>query len=123
MTAIPIATEAQARDAAHEALDAGHIEAAMEIVSALLDHTWEDPMPDMPRYDCDDLPVDGWADYRKTTTTRMAPIEGPCVVITQEGPYTLPTGWKGQLALDSQGWPYPVAAEVFAETYEPVSDE
>lgn len=70
------------------------------------------------KYTKEDLPVDGWAEYRKVGTTRMTPITGPCTVVTMEGPYELPDGWTGYLAVDTQGWPYPVDAAVHAESYE-----
>lgn len=55
------------------------------------------------RYTRDDLPTDGWAEYRKVATTRMTPITGPCTVVTMEGPYELPDGWTGYLAIDTKG--------------------
>lgn len=72
------------------------------------------------RYDRDTLPEHGWGSYRKKTVTRMTPIDGPCVIETQEGDYFLPEGWDGFLALDAEGWPYPLVASVHQRSYEPV---
>lgn len=73
----------------------------------------------MTTYDRDHLPAEGWSNWRKTTATRMTPITGPCDVVTQEGPISVPDGWQGYLAIDSGGYPYPVAADVHAATYGP----
>lgn len=70
------------------------------------------------RYTKEDLPAAGWAEYRKLGTTRMTPIAGPCTVMAQEGPYNLPAGWTGYLALDGGGWPYPIDSAVHADNYE-----
>lgn len=75
-----------------------------------------------PRYTHNNLPDGDWVQYRKVGTTRMAPVTGPCVVDTKEGEYRLPEGWQGFIALDSDGDPYPVAAEVHARTYERADD-
>lgn len=72
----------------------------------------------MTTYDRDSLPTDGWASWRKVQLTQMAPLTGPCEIVTQEGPVSVPDGWRGFLAIDSGGFPYPVAAEVHAATYE-----
>lgn len=73
----------------------------------------------MTIYDRDNLPTEGWESWRKTQLTQMVPIEGPCVVVTKEGEYPLPDGWSGQLALDSEGYPYPVEGAVHRASYEP----
>ena len=75
----------------------------------------------MTVYAADALPDNGWAEYRKITTTRMVPAAGPCTVQTQEGSYDLPDGWEGFIAVDNQGYPYPISAATHAETYERVS--
>lgn len=76
----------------------------------------------IPVYSADQLPdADLFAEYRKTATTRMAPIEGPCVVMTREGDFELPAGWRGFLAIDTGGYPYPVEAAEHARTYEPAN--
>jgi hypothetical protein len=61
-----------------------------------------------------------WGLYRKTTETLMTPAKGPLRCITKEGLYDLPAGWEGFIALDSEGYPYPVAASVQAARYEQV---
>ena len=58
-----------------------------------------------------------FAHYRKTTTVRAARIDGPFEVQTiHDGLVTCRDGW---LAIDSHGYPYPIAAEEFARIYEP----
>lgn len=69
------------------------------------------------RFDRDNLPQAGWVTYRKTCSTRMVPLRGPATVITKEGPYGLPPEWRGFLAVDPAGWPYPVDADVHAASY------
>lgn len=75
----------------------------------------------MSDYDRHNLPPAGWAEYRKIGTTRMAPAVGPFTVATKEGEYELPVGWQGFIALDTDGDPYPVAADVQARSYERVA--
>lgn len=70
-------------------------------------------------YTRDNLPTEGWANWRKTQLTQMKPLAGPCEIVTQEGSVTVPDGWQGFLAIDSGGYPYPVAGDVHAATYEP----
>jgi hypothetical protein len=64
-------------------------------------------------YGKDNLPSDAfaWKDYRKLGTTRMVSLIGPFTVITKEGPYTLPPDWIGYLAVDADGYPYPIEAD------------
>jgi 2'-5' RNA ligase len=59
-----------------------------------------------PRYDRENLPAAGWGTYRKTATTRAVRIQGPFSTVTREGEVSTDDGW---LALDSAGWPYPIA--------------
>ncbi|HEU5394694.1 MAG TPA: hypothetical protein VFV36_07805 [Candidatus Methylomirabilis sp.] len=49
-----------------------------------------------------------WRAYRKVRTTDMLWIRGPAEVATREGIYTLPESWRGYIAVDSDGYPYPV---------------
>jgi hypothetical protein len=72
-------------------------------------------------YDKDNLPPVGWAEYRKVGTTRMAPVSGPFTVATKEGEYKVPEGWHGYIALDADGDPYPVTADMHAQSYERVA--
>jgi hypothetical protein len=71
----------------------------------------------MRRYTRDTLPSDGWGSYRKRTTTQAIRVDEPFTVETAEGTVSLPDG--GWLAIDSRGWPYPIAADEFAAIYEP----
>lgn len=75
------------------------------------------------QYDRDHLPDQGWARYRKVGTTRMAAVAGPLTVQTKEGEYSLPDDWRGFIALDHEGYPYPVELEIHSQSYELVSDQ
>lgn len=68
----------------------------------------------------DNLPIDGWSEYRKVPLTRMCRMHGPFTVQTREGPLTCPDGF---LAVDSGGWPYPIAADEHSRIYEPAADK
>jgi len=60
-----------------------------------------------------------WKWFRKTTPTKMLPARGPCKIITVGNvPVSLPAGWEGFVAVDSEGFPYPVDGLVHADTYE-----
>lgn len=61
-----------------------------------------------------------WRAYRKVTATEMRAAEGPLEVATREGIYTLPEGWRGFIAVDPDGYPYPVELDAHRVTYEPV---
>lgn len=54
--------------------------------------------------------------FVKTTPTKMTRIQGPFKVMTLHGLVECEDGW---LAVDEQGWPYPVDARVHAQTYRP----
>lgn len=54
-------------------------------------------------------------EYRKKVTTEAVRIKGPFSVQTREGVLTCPDGY---LAIDSHGWPYPIAADEFEAIYE-----
>lgn len=73
------------------------------------------PLVELPRFNRDTLPLGNWEYYRKTGTTQMTRVAGPFVVETREGPLICQDGW---LALDSNGDPYPIAADVQAANYE-----
>jgi hypothetical protein len=81
----------------------------------------------MTRYNKDNLPsaerAARWDEYRKIGTTRMwGPVAGPFTLETREGEYeSLPAGWKGFIALDTDGYPYPVEADEHARSYERVA--
>jgi hypothetical protein len=58
-----------------------------------------------------------WPLYRKKVMTRALRMDGPFTVETREGTLTCPDGY---LAIDSSGWPYPIAADEFEAIYERV---
>jgi hypothetical protein len=68
-------------------------------------------------YDRDNLPTEGWGEYRKNHATRAVRVTGPFQVVTREGTLICENGW---LALDTNGDPYPIAADVFDLTYDAV---
>lgn len=69
-----------------------------------------------PTYTAESLP-DGFKDYpRKITFTSAVRIDGPFRVETPEGPLDCSDGW---LAVDVNGHPYPIAADVFEQTFHP----
>lgn len=72
-------------------------------------------------FDRDNLPEPSrFRHYRKTALTRLAgPYDPPVQVVTREGEY-LQSSEPCFIALDADGWPYPVAASVVERTYEPV---
>lgn len=71
-----------------------------------------------PLYDESNLPREvQWFDARKHATTRMTRVQGPFRCLTQEGPVLCQDGY---LAVDSDGYPYPIAANVFDATYRAV---
>lgn len=73
-------------------------------------------------YDRDHLPTGDWNEWRKRGATRMIPMVGPCTIVTREDKYHLPDGWQGFLAVDVDGYPYPVNAEVHRDSYDPAED-
>ncbi len=52
--------------------------------------------------------------YQKRALTRAARIDGPFETLTKEGWLRCEDGY---LALDANGWPYPIDKEVFEKTY------
>lgn len=62
----------------------------------------------------------GWGLYRKVRNTKAMRILGPFIVETREGVISCPDGY---LALDSEGYPYPIAREEFEKIYVPVDEE
>ena len=59
-----------------------------------------------------------WPIWRKRRLTSAKRIIGAFRVVTREGELTCPDGY---LAVDSQGWPYPIAKDEFEEIYERAS--
>lgn len=76
----------------------------------------------LPVYTRHHLPAGPTVLHRKKVLTPMIRCDGPFVVVTQEGRYELPAGWKGHVAIDQKGYPYPVALEEHAITYEVAED-
>lgn len=69
-------------------------------------------------YSTDNLPAIGeFATYKKKVTTKAVKVDGPFAVHTREGTLTCQDGY---LAIDSAGYPYPIAKEEFEAIYEPV---
>jgi hypothetical protein len=75
-----------------------------------------------PIYTKDRLPEGEWRSYLNTVPRRMVAVEGPLVVKTREGIYRLGREWQGFIAVDSYGFPYPIAADEHARIYEEVAD-
>lgn len=55
--------------------------------------------------------------YKKKVTTKAMRIDGPFAVKTREGELTCQDGY---LAVDSEGYPYPIAKSEFEAIYEKV---
>lgn len=81
-------------------------------------------MAEQQYFDRDSLDTPGVQDnmkpYKKKTVTMLMRVDGPFTVKTREGEVTSPDGW---LAIDSKGWPYPVAADEFDSIYVPADEE
>lgn len=76
-------------------------------------------MADAPLLDSGDLArmSESWPRFRKTATTPMVKVTGPCRVDTGHGIAELEAGdW---LAVDASGQPYPIRAAEHAMIYEP----
>lgn len=69
----------------------------------------------------DDVDRTKFRPYRKTATTWAVELPEDVTVSTPEGEMEAEAG--DYLAIDSEGGLYPIEAEVFAETYEPVRTE
>jgi hypothetical protein len=77
----------------------------------------------MDAYDKDHLPpVSEMRVFRKTTTTPMwfTELNAPLAIWTQDGHIKLPAGWRGYIAIDRAGHPYPIAEAEHALTFEEV---
>jgi hypothetical protein len=66
----------------------------------------------------ENLPIvqiaDGWQEYVKVTPTQMLRMKGPFTCVTKEGPVTCDDGF---LAVDAEGFPYPVVKTIHDATY------
>lgn len=67
-------------------------------------------------FTADNLPEGDWAAFRKTEPIEALRMDGTFTVETREGVVECDDGW---LALDSDGFPYPIAADEFENVYEP----
>lgn len=67
----------------------------------------------------DTIPGGDWGVYRKTEPIEALRMDGPFTVETREGVVECSDGW---LALDGDDFPYPIAADEFANVYEPDED-
>jgi hypothetical protein len=65
----------------------------------------------------DSLPSGDFRQFRKTRVTSALRIEGTFHCVTSEG--NIASCADGWLAIDSQGYPYPVNSPEFESTYEP----
>lgn len=68
------------------------------------------------------VPVEEMGLHKKKRLTPMVLAEGPFTVVTQEGPWYLKEGWRGLIAIDSFGYPYPITLDEYHASYEPVGD-
>lgn len=57
----------------------------------------------------------GFSEYKKKVTTMARRIKGAFAVVTREGFLKCPDGY---LAIDSGGWPSPIAKDEFEHVYE-----
>lgn len=60
-----------------------------------------------------------WPKYRKTHLTPAIYVGGPFKVRTKEGELECPDGY---IAVDSEGWPYPISRADFEAMYEMAVD-
>jgi hypothetical protein len=77
----------------------------------------------LPVYNRHHLPAGPTVMHRKKVLTPMIRCDGPFEVITQEGRYELPPGWKGYIAIDQKGYPYPIELAEQEKTYEVVEGD
>jgi hypothetical protein len=71
-----------------------------------------------PVYTREDAPrLNGYSLYRKVLPVTARRMFGPFRVRTREGELLCEDGW---LAIDSGGYPYPIADDEFSRIYEPV---
>lgn len=74
------------------------------------------PEGDGSVYSADNLPDGSWHEFRKTQPIEAMRMSDPFEVETREGRVKCSDGW---LAIDSEGYPYPIAAAEFDLSYEP----
>lgn len=73
-------------------------------------------------YDDESLPGSGWTWWRPRVATRMVQVGGPCTIYTTHGPIQKPVGWRGYLAIDENGNPFPIDDETHRKSYEPAGE-
>lgn len=56
----------------------------------------------------------GWQKYIKVTPTKMMRMSGPFACVTKEGRVECEDGF---LAIDAEGFPYPIAKSIHDKTY------
>lgn len=61
-----------------------------------------------------------WRWFQKKVPTRMLPAKGPARFVTKDGIVDVSSDWKGYVALDSEGYPYPLEASIHDQSYEQV---
>lgn len=76
-------------------------------------------MSDVPFYHRGEMPSGAFGEFRKVAFTKAIRIFGPFTVQTREGILSCEDGW---LAIDANGWPYPIADDEFRLIYEPTDD-
>jgi len=64
-----------------------------------------------------------FSSFKKKVPIRAAGIEGPFEVVTAEGLIVIPEGWRGWLAFDMHGYPYPIGIGEFELAYELEEDK
>lgn len=102
--------------------DCGHDPSTRGEPSAVNDRAPAGAHAEHPTYDRIHLPRSGWRWWRKRRATAMVQLGGPCTIVTIDGPVTLPVGWRGYLAIDEAGHPYPVTDSVHRASYEPAGE-
>jgi len=60
------------------------------------------------------LSIEGWGFYQKARLTQARRVQGPFRVVTREGQIECQDGY---LAIDSGGYPYPIAKDEFERIY------
>jgi hypothetical protein len=74
-----------------------------------------------PTYTAGNLPPGEPVEAVKKGRTKFyGPVSGPFACITREDTLQVDAGWQGWIALDVNGFAYPVAADVFEQTYDVV---
>jgi hypothetical protein len=73
-------------------------------------------LPNQPMFTRETLPnYSTFQPYTRKSVTMMSRVEGPFKVQTQHGVVECDDGW---VALDEEGWPYPISVSVQEKSYE-----